>query len=478
MLILGVYPNQFPTSGKETALQAIERNLDGVLSPDTALHLLPLWEASGDGGFAVNSWNNIDRQFGSERDLQKITGRWKTYIDGIFNHVGWGHPFAVQFLNDPEKYSNLLHTLKGTEAPTSPEAPRGGSMYRTVSVGSEDWQVWQTFGAQAADINLKNPIVFTEVLNCLKNFARLGMHGVRLDALAYYGKDTSNTPVHNLDGVKIAKEIISAATELGLETMLQIDCDRHLPRYLSDYASKPIVVDYAYSAHFVFSVLFERADFLADHLNSTIAQDSFDLIRPVRTHDGVLFRSENLEMGQRAKIEDYLKENNLQSRVTNGSLYENNNSLAHLFNADRGLSTYYRKLRIGLLVSEFTAAHSYCYAGSLFADHPELDTKFTADPRSLQRRQIPNQNLSPAHFAFAQSVASEVSTATPQGPLGPYECSAEGTVLVINNFLSGKVLFVNLSQHPATVQPEGKLLGSDGYNGNALEGFGHLITII
>lgn len=479
MLIVGAYAEQFTPDPENSPFQQLFDFLEKWLPSGTGLHLLPIWDSNGDGGFAVNSWTKIDPKYGSLDELEGIARTWSVYIDGIFNHVAWDHPIAKRFLDNPDECRHLVHSHKGSKAPRSPLAPRGGSMYRRAEKLEDDWYVWQTFGSQAIDINLSNSEVMNAVKSCIKFYRQVGFRGIRLDALAYYGKSSEVQPVHNKDGIEIALKIIDFCKSQGFEAMLQIDCDSNLDLYKSVERLEPIVIDYSFSAKFIFAIIMEDPTELAAHIEGTRESSGFKILRPVRTHDGVLFRSENLTEETRQTYERIIDRQGFQKRITNNNLYENNNSLPYLLGAAESIEQYYWKVCAGILIAELTSTHSYILLHSLLCDIPEHDLVFSDDPRELQRRRVTLEGVIEERWKNGGKFR-ELSLLL-KNPIFIDMDKRCFTTDVLHNLLiltvssSDIVATINFSGKALDYECEGDILFQCGYSNGTLKGFGVIL---
>jgi len=485
MLIIGLYPHQFQNDHQNSPLVESFLKLKTAIPPQVIIHLLPMWVSEGDGGFAVSSWSRIEPHFGTLEDLMEFTNSWRVVIDGIFNHVAWGHPIAQQFLRNPDENADLIHAIKSDEPTDAPYAPRGGSVYLEREIAGSSWYIWHTFGSQAVDINLSNEDVREQVETAISFYQRMGIWGLRLDALGYFGKSTESVDhnrnpggveVHNEDGVSIAKSLISYASNIGLHCLLQIDNDKKIGLYEVTSEQRPSVIDYSFTAQFVFSVLFQDPNRIAEHLSKIRENDCFSIVRPLRTHDGILFRSRNLSDDDRAAFEKYLDAHNLQKRVTNDLIYENNNSLPHLLGFRQDRAGYFRKIAAGIIIAELTASFSYIYLNALVGDEPEGDLEFPSDPREMQRRPIDPALLEDCignkAYCIAELLSTMASLFNDAAERSSYQVWVEGKLLRIENEGEKMSAAINFSDGSVQAEASGKVIFSDGYNSTTLDAFG------
>lgn len=483
MLILGAYPQQFEDHSETSEFRCLNAFLNDGIPQQLGVHVLPIWESEGDGGFAVSSWDTIDQKYGAATDLAVIGRRRYLLLDGIYNHVGWSHPIARKFLDDPWNNSTLLYAQQGSHPPEAPLAPRGGSVYRKTRIRGTDWHIWQTFGRQAVDVNLSHPDVMAGVIQNLQLLKLLNASGVRLDAMAYYGKSSASTAVHNTDGTAFAAGLASEASQLGLDVMCQIDCDDSTEHYSSLLRYEPTVVDYSFSTFFVLAMITGRTYELVGHLQTTQGQSGYKIIRPVRTHDGVLMRSGNQSKTYCAWVEQIFEQHGFQLRYTNDQLYESNHSLPHLLQIERSVDQYIRKLCIGLLTASMTAHFSYVFLNSLLGDWPESHRSFSDDPRELQRRPVAWEFVRSGPWSRAtilRTVLAEIASWSEghrisAAPLD-YSVRSDGVLVDIDNKVLRRRAILNYSGEKRDASVGGRTVLECGFDGRALAPYGFVLV--
>jgi Glycosidases len=482
LLIIGAYPKSFIDHTSSSDIRALGEFLDSTMNPSVGVHILPFWMSEGDGGFSLSSWHEMDPKYGTLDDIKLITKQRRVIVDGIYNHVGWHHPIIAKLLQDPGSNSCLIHKLDDKSPPARPLAPRGGSVYRTHSFGDYTWQVWQTFGAELVDVNLSNNEILYQVYDNLKLIASMGVYGVRFDALPYYGKNSNLSPLHNSDGIDAAYLIIQKAHELGLDPILQIDCDDTLKHYQKLEEFTPTVIDFSFDTYLINALLTEDVSDLKKHLEATQSYPEVRIQRPIRTHDGVLFRSGNQSESFVEKVVGMLRNRNYYLRFTNGTPYECNNSLPFLLGALESSNLYYKKLVLSIVVGILTSDSTYIYLNSLLGDTPEITREFSVDPRELQRHPIslpllPNigwgSEISKEALSQINKLADLSQDAEIRGVTRTvYNISACNGTLIITNSSLGLGAFLNFTSKYTNFFTEYKSILSSGCGGGTIQPYG------
>ena len=208
------------------------------------LHLMPITtrpKAENDGGYAVNSYTEVDKKYGTKQDLLKLTEKLRAkkmtlMLDFVVNHTSNEFSWAKKAAKGEAKYQNYYYTFSNREIPDAfedslpevfPETAPGNFTY------NQEMQKWvmTVFNSYQWDLNYTNPEVFIEMLKNLVALANQGVDVVRFDALAFLwkkiGTNSQNLPeAHALislfrmclqvvaPGVIILAEAIVAPTEI------------------------------------------------------------------------------------------------------------------------------------------------------------------------------------------------------------------------------------------------------------------------
>lgn len=175
------------------------------------LHLMPITtrpSGPNDGGYAVNSYTQVDKKFGAKTDLTRLIQRMhekEMYImlDFVVNHTSDEFPWAKKAAAGIKKYQDYYYTYPDRAIPDAfeeslpevfPESSPGNFTY------NESMQKWvmTVFNDYQWDLNYSNPEVFMAMLRNLVSMVNLGVDMVRFDALAFLwkkiGTNSQNLP--------------------------------------------------------------------------------------------------------------------------------------------------------------------------------------------------------------------------------------------------------------------------------------------
>lgn len=195
--------------GMQLYVDLFNRNLKGVKEKlpyfeklgVNFLHLMPLTTrpaGENDGGYAVNSYTEVDPKFGSTSDLLSLGAELRRrnmylMLDFVVNHTSDEYPWARKAaLGDP-KYQAYYYTYPDREIPNAFEKSLP-EVFPQTSPGNFTWNegmgrwVMTVFNHFQWDLNYTNPEVFIEMLTNLVDKVNMGVDVIRFDALAFLWK--------------------------------------------------------------------------------------------------------------------------------------------------------------------------------------------------------------------------------------------------------------------------------------------------
>lgn len=165
------------------------------------LHLMPLTKrpaGPNDGGYAVNSYTEIDPSLGSNADLDALTRAMRRknmvlMLDFVVNHTSDEFEWAQKAKAGDPYYQDFYYTYPDRSIPdafeqTLPEIFPDNAPGNFVYIEEMERWVMTVFNTYQWDLNYKNPEVFLAMLAELVKLANLGVDVVRFDALAFLWK--------------------------------------------------------------------------------------------------------------------------------------------------------------------------------------------------------------------------------------------------------------------------------------------------
>ena len=203
------------------------------------IHLMPITtrpKGPNDGGYAVNSYTQVDPRYGTKKDLLALVDTMHKkgmymMLDFVVNHTSDEYPWARKASAGDKKYQAYYYTYPDRQIPdefekTLPEVfPQSSPGNFTYNKEMDKW-VMTVFNEYQWDLNYSNPEVFLEMLKNLVSLVNLGVDMVRFDALAFLwkriGTISQNLPeAHTLISLfRICLQTVAPGTVLLAEAIV------------------------------------------------------------------------------------------------------------------------------------------------------------------------------------------------------------------------------------------------------------------
>ncbi|HEY0587325.1 MAG TPA: alpha-amylase family protein [Pseudoduganella sp.] len=224
------------------------------------LHLLPflkMREGENDGGFAVASFEEVEPRFGSNADLEALTGDLRSAgislcSDFILNHVADDHAWARGAREGDERLRGFFHVFPDRSQPDAYERTLGQVFPQAAPgnftfVPALDGWAWTTFYPYQWDLNWSNPDVFSAMAATLLRLANRGIEVFRLDSTAFLwkreGSNCMNQPEAHLilQALRALVSIAAPGVLLKAEAIVPM---RELPAYFGQAAQPECHIAY------------------------------------------------------------------------------------------------------------------------------------------------------------------------------------------------------------------------------------------
>ncbi len=176
----------------------------------TYLHLMPLYkrpDGDDDGGYAVNSYREVDPPLGTMDDLRQLAAELRLQgislvLDFVFNHTSDEHLWAQKAMEGDETHQGFYLMFNSREE-TQEYERHLRSIFPDEHPGCftylnrlKKW-VWTTFHTYQWDLNYRNPSVFNAMAGEMLFLANVGVEILRLDAVPFVWKE-KGTSCENL----------------------------------------------------------------------------------------------------------------------------------------------------------------------------------------------------------------------------------------------------------------------------------------
>lgn len=302
MLGMSMYTDLF--AGTLKNLESKLDYLDGL--GITYLHLMPLLKMphpNNDGGYAVDSFVDIDPKFGNNEDLLNLTKAMRKRgmslcMDFVMNHSSDTHPWALKAKEGDKEYQDRYFFYEDRLIPDKYDAitpqvfPTSAPGNFTFDETTKKW-VLTSFYPFQWDLNYSNNKVLIYIIDSMLALANLGVAVFRLDAVPYIwkqlGTKSRNLPqVHSIVRmVRIAMEIVCPSVILKGEVVMA-------PKELKAYFGSPehpechLLYNAATMANFWDSLASQDTRLLTSQVNSILSLPPHcHFLNYLRCHDDI-----------------------------------------------------------------------------------------------------------------------------------------------------------------------------------------------
>ncbi len=183
-------------------INALEKKLDYFEELGISfIHILPILKSSGDGGYAVDDYCQIDSRFGTNEDFKNLVSSahkkgLRIALDFVLNHTSDNHRWAQKARAENKYYQDYY--IWSNDGKPWPKVP---DIFPDFAPGHWDFVpelnkwAWTTFYKRNPfpfaqwDLNYKNPEVLFAMLENLLFLANWGVDIFRLDAAPFLWKE-------------------------------------------------------------------------------------------------------------------------------------------------------------------------------------------------------------------------------------------------------------------------------------------------
>ena len=270
------------------------------------VHILPFLKSTSDGGFAVSSYDSLEKKFGGWDDLKSFSNNHVLMADLVLNHVSSSHPWVQQFIKSKEPgISNVFSPVENLDW-SNVIRPRSSSLFSQINTKDGPKQVWTTFGPDQIDLNWQNPKMTLEFLNLITAYLSNGIKWLRLDAVGFIWKESGTTCLHLPKAhsiVKLLRVLLNNLLDDGvLITETNVPQKENLSYLISDDEAH-MAYNFPLPPLLLEAIITSRADILNSWIfDWPLLPDDTTLFNFTASHDGVGLRAlEGLMDEQRIK---------------------------------------------------------------------------------------------------------------------------------------------------------------------------------
>ena len=210
--------------------------------------LLKMPHPHNDGGYAVESFEEVDPALGTNEDLAELTAKLRKAgislcLDVVMNHTADTHEWAMRAKAGDSTYQAYYHCFEDRTIPDQYERTMP-QVFPNTAPGNFTWNeemhqwVLTTFHAYQWDLNYRNPAVFVEMVRSILHLANLGVEVLRIDAVPYIWKELG-TCCRNLPQVHTIVRMLRMVLECVCPAVILKGEVVMAPRELAAYYGTP-----------------------------------------------------------------------------------------------------------------------------------------------------------------------------------------------------------------------------------------------
>ena len=178
-------------------LQSLRGLVNRHLEPFArVIHVLPFLKSTSDGGFAVSSYQTIEKEYGDWSDLNALAEGRRLMADLVLNHVSASHPWVQQFLRHEQPGESCVLEASPDPCWNDVVRPRSSALFTQLSGPNGRRQVWTTFGPDQVDLDWHHPQVLIGFIELLNRLLTHGVRWIRLDAVGFVWKEPNTSCIH------------------------------------------------------------------------------------------------------------------------------------------------------------------------------------------------------------------------------------------------------------------------------------------
>ena len=203
--ILITYGDQFQEPGIPP-LQTLHHVLTQALDrPVSGLHILPFFPYSSDDGFSVIDYTQVNPEFGTWADIERLGQDFRLMFDAVINHISRQSDWFQRFLDGDSAYADWFITIEPGTDLSQVVRPRALPLLTPVQAIGGEKLVWTTFSEDQIDLNYAHPAVLLKIIEILLFYVEKGAQLIRLDAIAYLWKRIGTPSIHLEETHRVVK---------------------------------------------------------------------------------------------------------------------------------------------------------------------------------------------------------------------------------------------------------------------------------
>lgn len=266
----------------------LERRVPGLFS---YVHILPFFPYSSDDGFSVMDYRVVDPALGSWDDVTRLGAGRSLAFDLVLNHASAKSAWFAGFLAGKEPWRRFFITRPVDYDSGTVLRPRTHPLITPVRLDDGSTVgVWTTFSADQVDLNFAEPVVLSEFVDILLEYAVRGAGLVRLDAIAYLWKRDGTSCAHLQETHAAVKLLRAVVDHLGVD--LVILTETNVPHeenmsYFGDGDEAHMVYNFSLPPLVLHAFVTGDVSCLSDWARALKVPDGGTMLNFLASHDGV-----------------------------------------------------------------------------------------------------------------------------------------------------------------------------------------------
>lgn len=251
---------------EDRKLKALEVFLENYLKDSiTALHILPFFPFSSDGGFAVIDYRQVREDLGNWEDIEQLAEEYKLMADLVINHISTGSDWFQNFKKGLAPGKEYFLDMDPNADTSTVTRPRSSPLLTEVDTEKGSRFVWTTFSDDQADLNFENPDVLFEFIDIFLFYLSKGIRIIRLDAIAYLWKKIGSSSIHlpeTHEIVKLFRDIVDYVNpRVRLVTETNVPFEENIS-YFGDGDEAHMIYQFSLPPLLLHAILTENPEYL------------------------------------------------------------------------------------------------------------------------------------------------------------------------------------------------------------------------
>tara|TARA_E500000178_G_scaffold12987_1_gene12513 strand:+ start:3613 stop:5385 length:1773 start_codon:yes stop_codon:yes gene_type:complete len=292
--ILICYPD-FIKKKNTPSFDLLQNFLDKYLiNKFSIIHLLPFYPSSSDEGFSVIDFFKVDNNYGTWKNIKKISKKFDIMADVVLNHSSTKNKWFLNFLQNKAEGKDFYYALDENIKLSHVVRARSHDLLQKFKTLQGDKYVWCTFSKDQVDFDFRNPKVLIKFIDVVMNMLKNGIRVFRFDAVAFIWKRTETNCI-NLDQVHAIVKLFRVILEEVDKNSLVLT-ETNLPffqniSYFGNSDEAHIVYNFSLSPLIINTLIKENCVALQRwSMSMSPAKKNTAYLNFLATHDGIGIR--------------------------------------------------------------------------------------------------------------------------------------------------------------------------------------------